>query len=62
MILKTVGEALKVNQPAVAKLERRTDMYVSNLRTYGHGRANEHHYRISTRACGYHRLLERGRR
>lgn len=26
--------ALKVGQPAVAKLERRTDMYVSNLRRY----------------------------
>ena len=26
--------ALKVNQPAVAKMEKRTDMYVSNLRRY----------------------------
>jgi transcriptional regulator with XRE-family HTH domain len=26
--------ALKVGQPAVAKLERRADMYVSNLRRY----------------------------
>ncbi len=34
MTQKAVGEALKVNQPAVAKLERRTDMYVSNLRAY----------------------------
>ena len=25
---------MKVGQPAVAKLERRTDMYVSNLRRY----------------------------
>ena len=31
---KAIGEALDVNQPAVAKLERRTDMYVSNLRAY----------------------------
>ena len=31
---KTVGEILNVNQPAVAKLERRTDMYVSNLRSF----------------------------
>ena len=30
---KAIGETLNVNQPAVAKLERRTDMYVSNLRT-----------------------------
>ena len=31
---KALGEALNVNQPAVAKLERRADMYVSNLRAY----------------------------
>ena len=31
---KAVGEALNVNQPAVAKLERRADMYVSKLRAY----------------------------
>ena len=29
-----IGEALNVNQPAIAKLERRTDMYVSKLRAY----------------------------
>ena len=34
MTQKAVGEALDVQQPAVAKLERRTDMYVSNLRSY----------------------------
>lgn len=34
MTQKAIGEALHVNQPAVAKLERRTDMYVSNLRAY----------------------------
>ena len=34
MTQKALGEALNVNQPAVAKLERRTDMYVSNLRGY----------------------------
>ena len=34
MTQKAVGEALKVKQPAVAKLERRADMYVSNLRAY----------------------------
>ena len=32
MTQRALGEALHVNQPAVAKLERRTDMYVSNLR------------------------------
>lgn len=31
---KALGETLNVNQPAVAKLERRTDMYVSRLRAY----------------------------
>ena len=34
MTQKALGKALNVNQPAVAKLERRTDMYVSNLRAY----------------------------
>jgi len=29
-----LARGLKVGQPAVAKLERRTDMYVSNLRRY----------------------------
>jgi DNA-binding XRE family transcriptional regulator len=32
---KELARALKVNQPAVAKLEKRTDMYVSSLRRYG---------------------------
>ncbi|HEY7244114.1 MAG TPA: XRE family transcriptional regulator [Xanthobacteraceae bacterium] len=31
---KELARALKVGQPAVAKLEKRTDMYVSNLRRY----------------------------
>ena len=34
MTQKALGEVLKVKQPAVARLERRTDMYVSNLRSY----------------------------
>ena len=34
MTQKAMGEQLRVQQPAVAKLERRTDMYVSNLRHY----------------------------
>ncbi len=34
MTQKSVGDALKVKQPAVAKLERRTDIYVSSLRSY----------------------------
>ena len=29
-----LARALKVNQPAVAKFEKRADMYVSNLRRY----------------------------
>src|SRR6266436_9147136 len=31
---KELARALKIGQPAVAKLERRADMYVSNLRRY----------------------------
>lgn len=34
MTQKALGETLHVNQPAVAKMERRRDMYVSNLRAY----------------------------
>ena len=34
MTQKAVGHVLNVKQPAVAKLERRADMYVSNLRSY----------------------------
>ena len=34
MTQKALGEALDVNQPAVAKLERRADMHVSTLRAY----------------------------
>ena len=34
MTQQALGRALNVNQPAVAKIERRTDMYVSNLRSY----------------------------
>ncbi len=34
MTQEAVGTSLNVKQPAVAKLERRTDMYVSNLRSY----------------------------
>lgn len=29
-----MAKTLKVNQPAVSKLEQRTDMYVSSLRSY----------------------------
>ena len=34
MTQEAVGKTLYVNQPAIAKLERRADMYVSNLRAY----------------------------
>ena len=34
MTQKALGQKLNVNQPAIAKLERRADMYVSNLRAY----------------------------
>jgi len=29
-----LGQTLKVGQPAIAKLEKRTDMYVANLRRF----------------------------
>lgn len=31
---RELASSLKVNQPAVAKLEQRTDVYVSSLRSY----------------------------
>jgi transcriptional regulator with XRE-family HTH domain len=31
---RDLAETLKVNQPAVAKMERRADIYVSSLRAY----------------------------
>jgi len=31
---KTLAEALKVQQPSIAKLEKRTDMYLSTLRNH----------------------------
>ena len=31
---ETLGETLHVGQPAVAKIEKRTDMYVGNLRRF----------------------------
>ena len=31
---KDLAEALNVNQPAVSKLEQRTDVYISSLRSY----------------------------
>ena len=34
MTQKALGQKLNVNQPAIAKPERRADMYVSNLRAY----------------------------
>ena len=37
MTQKALGETLAVNQPAIAKMERRTDMYVSTLRSYIEG-------------------------
>lgn len=31
---KTIGATLQVGQPAIAKIEKRTDMYVGNLRRF----------------------------
>lgn len=33
---RALGKRLDVQQPAIAKMERRSDMYVSNLRAYVH--------------------------
>lgn len=51
------GKALNVNQPAVAKLERRTDMYVSNLRAYIEAFGGKHRRAVPTRGGGYSELL-----
>ena len=34
LLRQAIGEALQVQQPAAAKLERRADMHVSDLRSY----------------------------
>jgi len=31
---KMLAEALRIQQPAIAKMERRTDMYISTLRSH----------------------------
>jgi ribosome-binding protein aMBF1 (putative translation factor) len=31
---KMLAEALKIRQPAIAKMEKRTDMYISTLRSH----------------------------
>jgi hypothetical protein len=51
-----LARALKVGQPAVAKLERRADMYVSNLRRYPGD------YRQVSRWGGEHHEFQRSRR
>ena len=60
MTQRALGEALHVNQTAVAKLERRTDMYVSNLRAYIEAMASRlnsspiYHYQVKGRLPGSH--------
>lgn len=41
MSQQTLAEMLQVQQPAVAKLEKRTDMYVSTLRNHIRTRGGE---------------------
>ncbi len=60
MTQKAVDEVLRVNQPAVAKLERRANMYVSNLRVYIEAMGQVEHCRqVSARQRGHHQLLRR---
>ena len=63
MTQKAVGEVLNVNQPAVAKLERRTDMYVSNLRAYieAMGGPTQYRRRVPAGERGDYELFGGGR-
>ena len=38
---KMLAEALNIQQPAIAKLEKRTDMYISTLRSHIHAMGGE---------------------
>ena len=51
MTQKALGETLAVNQPAIAKMERRTDMYIStpSLLHRSTGRTAEDRRRVSRR-------------
>ena len=70
---RDMAKMLKVNQPAVSKLEQRVDVYVSSLRSYieaggeaeDRGRVSRRrgrHYQLLRRGRGQGRLLGRGRR
>jgi hypothetical protein len=50
---EALADRLAVGQPAVAKLERRPDMYVSNLRRYVEALGGDaHDYRAISGGCG----------
>ena len=60
---RDLAELLKVNQPAVSKLEQRADAYVSSLRSYieAVGREVEDRRRVPGGGRRDHQLLRRGR-
>ena len=64
MTQKALGETLAVNQPAIAKMERRTDMYVSTLRFLHRSprRTAEDRRRVPRGRSRNNQLLGRGQR
>ena len=60
---RDMAKMLKVNQPAVSKLEQRADVYVSSLAVLhrGGGRQAEDRRGVSRGRSSHHQLLRRGR-
>ena len=60
---RELAAMLKVNQPAVSKLEQRADVYVSSLRSYieAVGGRTEDRRRVPRRRGCHHEFLRRGR-
>jgi len=54
-----LGEIMQVEQPAIAKMEKRTDMYVSNLRRFieAMGGTLSKHLEITSRFTGTNRVV-----
>ena len=57
-----LAQMLKVNQPTISKLEQRTDVYISSLRSYieAVGGKTENRRRLSGRRGNDHKLRRRG--
>ena len=60
---RDMAKKLKVNQPAVSKLEQRADVYVSSLRSYieAGGRQAQDRGGVSGRQRRHYQFLGRGR-